>query len=40
VAGPGTSGALLGQLAQLNWQARRVDDVTVYTVPLEGEAHG
>jgi hypothetical protein len=40
VAGPGTSGAFLAELAALNWKARRVDDVTVYTVPLEGEAHG
>ena len=38
VAGPGTSAALWRALGALGWPQRRVDDVTIFTVP--GVAHG
>jgi hypothetical protein len=34
VAGPGTPAALWAVLAQLGWPAQKIDDVTVFTVPL------
>jgi hypothetical protein len=34
VAGPGTPPALWAVLAQLGWPAQKIDDVTVFTVPL------
>lgn len=33
VAGPGTDGTLLARLNALGWPRRRVDDVTIFTVP-------
>jgi hypothetical protein len=39
-AGPGTSAALFSALAQLNWPARQIDDVTIYTVPAAQAPHG
>jgi hypothetical protein len=40
VAGPGTSAALISALGRLNWPARRVDDVIIFTVPNSvGAAH-
>ena len=33
VVGPGTSAPVRSAIVALNWPARRVDDVTVYTVP-------
>jgi hypothetical protein len=39
VAGPGTPAALYATLSQLNWPQRKVDDVTIYTIPAAGP-HG
>jgi hypothetical protein len=39
-AGPGTSAALWTALAQLNWPARQIDDVTIFTVPAAAAPHG
>jgi len=36
VAGPGTPAALFAVLGSLRWPERRVDDVTVFTVPADG----
>jgi hypothetical protein len=33
IAGPGTPPGLWEQLGRLNWPARKVDDVTIFTVP-------
>jgi hypothetical protein len=38
VMGPGTSAPVRGAIARLNWPARSIDDVMVYTVP--GGVHG
>ena len=35
VAGPGTTIHVMAQLRALSWPIRRVDDVTVFTVPVE-----
>jgi hypothetical protein len=40
IAGPGTAPGLWEQLTRLNWPARKVDDVTIFTVPPAADAHG
>jgi hypothetical protein len=39
IAGPGTPPGLWAQLTGLNWPARKVDDVTIFTVP-PAQIHG
>jgi hypothetical protein len=39
IAGPGTAPGLWEQLSRLNWPARKVDDVTIFTVP-PAQIHG
>jgi hypothetical protein len=34
VAGPGTTPAMMAVLAKLHWTAQKIDDVTVFTVPI------